>query len=474
MHFLPFLRSHLFLRVSSFALLLTLPASAGGLAGDGPQRRIEQETFLAVWDHQNHTEHLLVAARATGLKSVGAHLVALPMEAMLDRPLDGIHEAITSLLPAVTPVVPQPGDAPALAPRPGGVTELCKTWKLTCHAELLSWSGERFPRQEIALVPLSSPSPEGPVTSSYAHFRFDAGLPFIPFAEPDENVAEPEPPPGPDHPPRVQPFLELYNESPAGRWERQMDNALEGQRDALIGCYSKALEQRKKLSGSVQVQMSLSANNLAEEEEERADSKPLEPVARCFATALSKAAWPKNPFKKSIHFVAHATLRPPAATPRKMLAIVLSSQDAEPRLGHADEPRVVPELKAIASLEPEPEALRRAFPEATRQALGLDLSRRWRLIAFETGVDPHGARDDIELRLLSLPAPRPGETPMPVVARGDRPDHAPASALPRWWKRRRFKLAGLLSLVFGLIALVVWRELKGQRAGASASTTRGY
>jgi hypothetical protein len=124
---------------------------------------------------------------------------------------------------------------------------------------------------------------------------------------------------------------------------------------------------------------------------------------------------------------------------------------------------VVPELKAIASLEPEPEALRQAFPEETRKALGLDLSRRWRLIAFETGVDPHGPRDDIQLRPLTLPAPRPGETPLPVVTRGDRPDRKPSLPAPRWWQRRGARRAALALATLLLLALVLRGELQKPR-----------
>lgn len=450
--------------------LATQAAWAGGLAGDGPRRRIDQETFLVLWDHQSRTEHLLVAARASGLTTPGAHLLALPLDAMLDRPLDGISAAIDRLLPAAAPIPAQIGEAPALAPRPGGLPELCKTWKLTCRAELLGWAEERLPRGELALIPLATP-PEGPATSAYAHFRFETPRPVIPFAEPAEDRSDPDPPPpGPDHPPRVQIFLELYNESPAGRWERQMDNAAEARRDDLVACYSKALEPRRKLAGSVHVQLRMGGDSVVSDEDERADSKPLEPVARCFAAALSKGAWPKNPFKKPIRFEAHATLRPPAATPRRTLVVVLSTQDAEPRLGDADEPRVVPELKAIASLEPEPEALRQAFPDETRKALGLDLSRRWRLIAFETGVDPHGPRDDIQLRPLTLPAPRPGAAPLPVVTRGDRPDRKPSLPAPRWWQRRGARRAALALATLLLLALVLQGELRKPREKKTSAT----
>lgn len=461
----PFRTSSLAFPIALATLLPPLLARAGGLAGDGPQRRVEQETFLLTWDHQSRVEHLLVAAQATGLKGSGAYLLGLPMDTMLDRPLDGIHNTITNLLPEAAPLSPAAGGEPALAPHPAGISELCKTWKLTCHSELLAWSAKRLPRQELALVPLTEPSPEGRSNSVYAHFRFDAEHPFLPFAEPEEDLVEPDPPlPSPEHPPRIQLFLELYNESPAGRWERQMDNTLEQQRSTLISCYSKALEQRRKLSGSIQVQMMMDASNFTEEEEARADSKLLDPVARCFATVLSKAIWPKNPFRKRIHFVAHATLRPPTATPRRMLAIVLSTQDVEPRLGHAEEPRVVPELKQLASLEPEPETLRRAFPEATRQALGLDLSRRWRLIAFETSVDPHGIHDDIELRPLPMPTQRPGEAPLPVIARGDLPSlPTPTQRTPPWWKRRHVKWIASFALISGTIAFILWRELKKPR-----------
>jgi hypothetical protein len=458
-------RTLLFSSLLLAALLTASAARAGGLAGDGPQRRIDQEVFFAVWDHQTLAQHLLVAARASGLTSPGAHLIALPLGATLDRPLDGIPDAINAIQPGLNLLPSRPGEAPALAPRPGGLEALCTTWKLTCRGELLAWSNEQFPRKELALIPLAS-SPGGPAASAYAHFRFEARRPLIPFAEPAEDRPDPEPPPpGPDHPPRVQISLELSNESPAGLWERQMDAAADTRRADLIGCYSKALEQKRKLAGSVHVQLRMDAAGVVTNEDERTDSKPLEPVARCFAAALLKAPWPKNPFKKPILFEAHGTLRPPIASPRRLLAVILATQDVEPRLGDPDGPRLVPDLRPIASFEPEPAALRAAFPEDTRKSLGLDLSRRWRLRIFETSADPHGPADDIAFRLLALPPPRPGETPLPVVARGDRPERTPAPPPPRWWKRRKIRLAALGLLALSLVATVVWLHLRGSAPG---------
>jgi hypothetical protein len=153
-----------------------------------------------------------------------------------------------------------------------------------------------------------------------------------------------------------------------------------------------------------------------------------------------------------------ASLKPPAAAPRRLLAVVLSTHDAEPRLGDGDEPRVVPDLRPLISREPTPSELSAAFPPDARQTLGLDLSRRWRLIAFETGADPHSLRDDIQLRLLTLAAPRPGEAPLPIVTRGDRPTLPTAPPPPRWWQRRRFKLSLAALLLAALIGAVLWRD----------------
>ncbi|MCU0657244.1 MAG: hypothetical protein MUF64_18885 [Polyangiaceae bacterium] len=449
------------LTLACAALLTPSLTFAAGLVGEGPGRRVERETFLVVWDHVSRVQHLVAAAQVSGLQGPGALLLPLPLDAQIDQPLAGVDQALGSLLQGLDPVRPSPGDAPALAPRPEGLAALCKTWKLTCQAEALQWADERFSRQDLALLPLSAPS------SAYAHLRFEASRPFVPFSEPPEDRVEGDPPP-PDeaHPPRVQIFVELFNESPSGRWERALDAAAEGQRGALVGCYSKALEQRRRLAGSLQVQLRMNPEGQVTVEDEQARSKGLEPVAGCFAGALAKAPWPRSPFKKPILFEVHATLRPPAATARKTQVVVLSTQDVEPRLGHAEDPRVVPELRSIASLEPEPEALRRAFPEELRRALGLDLTRRWRLVAFETGADPHDLREDIELRPLVLAQAAPGSTPMPVVARGDRPEARP-TLRPRWWQRSGVRRGALALLGAGLLGWLLWSELRRREERSS-------
>ncbi|MDW8249884.1 MAG: hypothetical protein RMJ98_11355 [Myxococcales bacterium] len=459
----PFLASLLLLAIS----LITSPVRAGGLVGDGPQRRVDQEVFFVVWDHLSLTQHLLVAARATGLTSPGALLLALPLRTTLERPLDGIPDAIHAIQPGLNLLPSIPGAPPELVPRPSGLEALCTSRKLTCRSELLGWAKEQFASKELVLLPLS-PSHEGTAISTYAHFRFDTQHPLIPFAEPTEDRPEPEPPPpGPEHPPRVQIFLALANESPAGLWERQMDAAADTRRADLINCYSQVLKQKRKLTGSVHVQLRIDTEGVVSDEEERADSKPLEPVARCFAAALLKAPWPKNPFPKPIQFEAHATLRPPVASPRRTLAVVLASRDVEPRLGDPDGTHLVPELRPIAGFEPEPASLRAAFSEEARRALGIDLSRRWRLRIFETSVDPHGPVDDIAFRLLSLPPPRPSSPPWPVVDRGDHPEHHTTSPPPIGRKRRKNLLIAALLLSLVLVAVVVWLYLRSSSRGGS-------
>ena len=438
-------------------LLGSNAAHAGGLVGDGASRRVEQETMLVVWDHEKQEQHLVLGARASGLSAAGGYLTSVPREAQLAEPLDGVAAAITALVPGARPLATTAGEDALLLS--DGLVGVCKRRRLSCDADALTWASERSVGHGLVLLPLAA-STTGATSTAYAHLRFAAERPIVPFAEPVDASIDPEPPlPDAEHPARVRLWLELFNETPAGRWERQMDDAAEARAPDLAACYAPALERRRRLAGSVQVQLRIGPDQLVTVEEESAEPASLDPVARCLATALTRPGWPKQGFGKAIRVTVHASLRPPAATPRRLLAVVLSTRDVEPKLGHADDPRVVPDLQPLVSLEPSPSALAAAVPEPLRQALGLDLRRRWRLVAFETGADPHSQRDDIEMRPLRLPEPRPGDAPVPIVARGDRPEGYRAAMEPApWWRRRRVRRGASGLLALALVGVVLWRE----------------
>lgn len=439
-------------RVSVALLLLAAPrvAWAGGLVGEAAEGRVTQERALVVWDHVSGVEHLFLEATARGVQGAAAYLFQAPAGASTAPALPGVIEGFSALAPG--PDAPDPGGpgAALLAAAEGGLEALCKAQKLLCSGAPLVWADLALKTgHEVILLP-TGPARQGVARTGLAHLRFVSPHPVVPFAEPaDPAGAEPEPPaPGPEHPPRVRVWVELGNETPSGKWERQMDAAGEAQGEALAACYTRALDRNRKLAGDVHVQVRIGGDDVASDEGERADRPSLSPVSRCFAAALAKAKWPKNPFQKPIRFEVHASLRPPAAVPRSMLVLVLSSLDAEPKLGDPDDPHEIPGHELVRSFEPSPEQLREAFSSPTRGALGLDPSRRWRLIVFRSSAEVHSARQDIWLRPLAPPPPpRPGETPLPVVDRGDQPD--PPAINPSPVRPLAWLLLGLLCAAVG-------------------------
>jgi hypothetical protein len=444
------------------ALLAPRPALAGAAEGGGTPQIVE-ETSIVVWDHRTQVEHLLVAARVDLLKGQGLYAHGLPADAVdaTGATTEGIVKALASLsadalpLPFVAPGAG--GGALRLLPAGAALAASCAEIGLRCGPSTLSFAR----RHALGVLPISAPDEGGSATTSYQHTRFPAPRPIIPFAEP---AAPPErdepPPPSEEHPPHVSVWVELGNETRSGQWERQIDQVASAQSKLIGECYGKALEKSRRLTGDVHIQMRIAADGAASDEGERASSPLLEAAARCAAGKLAKATWPGNPFKRPVRFEVHAQLMPPRALRRVARALVLCTTDAVPRLGSSDGAHPVPELKEIRSEEPDPEALRRAFDEPLRRELGLDLQQRWRLVVFETALSPHGENDEIEmLALAPLPPLKPGEAPLPIVARGDRPTQATTTPPPRWWQRRRLRLGGLaLVVLVAVILLVLWND----------------
>jgi hypothetical protein len=443
----------------ALALLAPRLALAGGAEGGGAPRVVE-ETSLVVWDQRTGVEHLLVAARVDQLKGRGLYVYGLPPDAV--EVTGPGSEALVKAFAFLSPEAPPLPFAAGSGRRVEG-----PSFAATCPDLLGAPCGPaalNFARgRAVGVLGITAPDEGGSATSTYHHTRFVTPAPILPFAEPAAPSDHDEPPaPSEDHPPRVNVWVELGNETKAGQWERQIDQAAAAQAAVIGECYAKVLEKSRRLAGDVHVQMRIAKDGAVSDEEERASSAPLESTARCAAGKLAKASWPGNPFGRPVRFEVHAQLLPPRALRRVSRVLVLSSTDAVPRLGSSDRPRPVPELKEIRSEEPDPSLIWSHLDEPSRKELGLDPHQRWRLLVFETTMDPHGENDDLALLTLApLPPTRPGDPPVPIITRGDRPTVAAPPHAPRWWHRRRVHLGIIGLFVLLIVVIVIWNDRRG-------------
>ena len=430
--------------VLALALAGGTARAAAPLSGD--RTRVVEETALVVWD--GGVEHLFFAASADTRAEDASLVVGLPAGATLAEHVSGIEVAFAKLGREGSRLL-APSDGKAeLVTDAAGLASFCAA--RPCTAPVRAWSSESLGRDGRLLVLGLAPR-EGRPTTRYAHVRMSTAQPLVPFGEPelarrDESVV----PVDDAHPPRVKLWLELGTETKSGAWERRMDETLASTTPALVTCYAAAAEKSPRLAGDLHVQLRLPVAGPITAEGERASSKALSAVAMCFERALEKAAWPAPPGMRAAPLEVHALVRPPTASPRVLRAMVLASHDVEPRLGPRGE-AAVPDGRVVESFEPTPRALRDAFDEPTLRALGVDLSRRYRLVVIESSSDARPIADDIVFRTIApLPPAKPGETALPIVERGDAPTVAAPPARRRGWGRRGVRWVAAL----GLAALV--------------------
>ena len=431
-------------------------ARGGGAASREGRSRIAAEEVLVVWNHRTKIQHTFVSARVRS-RSEGAYLAAFPAVVTPAGAIAGVPFNLAELTPSAR-LTPEASTGVTVA-SPTELAGACKNLGFACDKAVAGWpDGERF----VLVVPFPAAPDGGIVRTPWGHVQHDTPHPVLPFSDPPgEGPTDTSPTAvDDDHPPRIDLWAEIGVESKTGAWERGLDVAVNAVGTPLAACYAKVLAKLPRLSGDVHVQIRLPAEGKLTTESSRASSRSLEPVMRCLSEELAKADLPRLP-GRTAPLEVHATLRPPVALPRAFRAVVLTSQDAEARLGPPESEKVLPDTKLVASFEASPAALRRAFEGEARAALGLDLGERWRVLVLESTAEKHGAEREVSFRTLDFPALAPGEAPLPIVAAGDRPV-VRSWAKPKWYRRRapqRLALAFALALGVGLTLLVDRRYL---------------
>ena len=435
--------------------LVTMTAAAGGAVGEKARGRVIEESVLVVWASGH--EHLFVAATADGIEAPASYVVPVPTSARAAAQDAGIVDAFARLCEGRAP--PPLGSSAPRAPRlisPGGGR--CDEGELPCPPA--AWMTSRAPAAAAFVqVPFV---PGNPMRAPWTHLELDdAPAPFVPFSEPaDVARTDAESPPVDEtHPPRVGILIELGTETKTGAWEREMDETANRLGGALGDCYAPALAKRRTLEGDVHAQMRVDPQGRASIDGSRASTKALTPALRCFELALEKTSWPKAPGPRAVPFEVHATLRPPTRRARVLRVYLLTTAEVAPHVGSAADPRVPADTRTLVAREPEPSELRAAIPDATRAALGIDLAQRWRLLVLESTGEARSTTEDLYFRVVAaLPPPKPGEAPMPILTREDRPESSGHRAHARWWKHRRVRLAFGASALALLAFAIVWSE----------------
>lgn len=409
-------------------------------------------------------QHTFLSARVR-TRSEGAYLAAFPQVEGEPAATDGaIVKGIVDRLAELDPHARlTPGEAVSVRLVPAKeLAGACKNLGFACEKAVGDWpEGKR-----VALVlPFPASLDGGTVTTPWAHVRHVTPHPILPFSDPPgEGPTDAAPQPvDDDHPPRVDVWVELGIESKTGAWERSLDTAAHGLEKPLAACYAKILAKSPRAVGDVHAQIRLPAEGKPTIDATRASSPTFEPVARCLGLELERGELPRLAGKNAPMEI-HATLKPPIALPRMFRAVVLTSLDAEARLGEPESERLPPETKLVASFEVPPAALRRAFDDAIRPQLGLDLSERWRLLVLESTAEKHGDTREVAFRTLAFPTPAPGEAPLPIVDAGDRP-RSQTSTPVRFYRRVAVQRLGLAALLALGIAATIMLDGRGRTTG---------
>ena len=444
------------------ALSTGRPAFAGGAATREGRSRIAGEEALVVWNHRAKVQHTFLSARLRS-RSEGAYLAAFVVPEGGAGPADaevvkGVVDRLTELDPLAR-LTPGEG-AKSTVVLPGDLSGACRNLGFGCDRAVSGWpEGTRT----TVVLPFPAAADGGVITTPWAHVRQETAHPVLPFSDPPGEAPSDTTPQAvdDDHPPRVDLWVELGVESKTGIWEKTLDTAVHQLEKPVAACYAKVLAKLPRLTGNVHAQARLPFEGKLTVEGTRASTPSLETVVKCLETELLSADLPRLTGKNA-PIEVHATLKPPIALPRIYRAVVLTSVDAEARLGEPESERLPPDTKLLASFEATPLALRRAFDDDTRRALGLDLAERWRVLVLESSAERHGDAREIAFRTLAFPTPQPGEAPLPVVARGDRPlSHG--STPPKWFRRARYQRLGLALGLAGGIAITVWLDARSNR-----------
>jgi hypothetical protein len=450
--------------------VVTSPADAGGSATrEGPSTLTREEAFV-VWNHRQKTQHTFLSARIRA-RSEGAYFAAFVVDEAHPVASRGIVKGVVDRLGELHPkarlTITDGADAQVVGASvlPGA----CKNLGFSCEKAVSGWpSGAR----SAVVLPFAAPLEGGAVTTPWAHLEQATSHPVLPFSDAPGEATRASAPAivDEDHPPRVEVWAELGTESKTGGWERSLDTAIHSLDASVSACYAKLLAKSSRLAGDVHAEVRLpkAGEGKPEINGTRASGPALDPVAKCLSEAIRAAELPRLP-DRAAPLQIHATLRPPVALPRSFRAVVLSSEDAEARLGEPESAQLPPEMALVASFEVPSAALRQSFDDETRRTVGLDLAERWRLLVLESPAEHHGTEREIAFRTLPYPTPAPGEAPLPVIALGDRPV-AREAARVRWYKRlavRRFSLAFLVAA--GVVLVVLLDERGAGRAGRSSS-----
>lgn len=469
--------------------LSSVTAWAGGVAGAGPRGRVEAETAWVIWDATAGVEHLFLSSRVRVSSASAAYLASIgaaagsgvAIEAGAIARDDAARAAVMAGFSALCPELPSPagfaGRAPLLVPPEGAFEAACAGAGVACEAGVVAWAAAAGrAAKTLLLQPIEQGEDRSRVVDTgVVHLVMTTRRPVIPFAGPIEpEVAdEAPPPPGPEHPVRVRLWADIGRETRDGRWERSIDAAVEKQSGALVACYEPALQGAPRLSGDVHVAVRVEPDGrVSEGEGARASKRALEPVAACFAKALSNETLPKSPFGAGVTIEVHATLRPPAAVPRVWRAMVLTSSDVIVRLGAVGERRGVPDARVVRQAELDEAEVAAAFSPVARRAVGLVERDKWRFVAIETGVDPHPAGDDVTVEPadLSRPIARPAPRLEPTTSGQGGPSASASTGAPRrrWWRGRRARRVAA-AVVLGVMAVGAIALVRRQGRGATSA-----
>lgn len=445
-------------------LSISEAALAGGAIGERARGRMIEESVLVVWNAGR--EHLFFAGTADGVDPPASYVVPVPIGARAAAGDGGAAAAFARLSEGRAP--PPLGASEPRAPRAiGAGGGKCEDGELPCPPG--AWLAGR-PHAMAAFV--QTPFVSGsPLRAPWVHVELDdLPAPFAPFSEPPDSArASSDPPPVDEtHPPRVGIWVELGTETKTGAWERAMDETANRLGGPLGDCYAPALVKRRRLEGDVHAQGRVDVRGRASIDGSRASSPALTPALRCLELAIEKASWPLPTGPRAVPFEVHATLRPPSARARVLRIYLLTSAEVAPHVGSAADPRVPEDTRTLVAREPDASELREAFPDATRAALGIDLGVRWRLLVLETTSEVRPSADDLHFRVVApLPPQKPGEAPLPILTREDRPEAFGGHARRRFFKRRGVRIVvGLFALAF-LAGAVVWSERRRSARGVA-------
>lgn len=445
-------------RAALAAALLARPALALAPTAVGPQSAVD--VTMVVHDGATGEAHMFVGTRVASAKTAPVGFVGrVPKGARIAEPVPLAESAMAALAGSDVPRLTGPfGEAKVT----GDLAATCRDLGVVCGPGVVSWS-TRDRLLETLLVRLGGNADVR--EASGLHVVMTTPTPFAPFAEPEvaEGSAGDLVAPDDAHPPRMKVWLELGTETRTGAWERAMDRALADTEPKLARCYLQEAEKKPKLAGDVHVQLRLPPGGAATAEGERASTKVLAKIARCYARELERATWPAVPGLRAVPVEVHAMLKPPVARTRDAWMVVLATGDVEPRLGR-DFGGAIAEARVVVSREPEARELS-AIDAGVRAALSIDPSKRYRLVVVETKAEARPENDDAYFRVLAPLTPaKPGEPDWPIVAPGDRAVVPPMPVKKRWQPTRREKLAGGLAIGLAFALLVVWLSSRARGA----------